>query len=101
MEAGVPIMNPPVATLFISMHGSSSPIFRRWSTPASHWRLNCTKQGGIRGCEIGTAMFGLRPDGQEEPAHMDLVRLAIPRRDVHPGTYGLCDRSGDRSVRKP
>ena len=38
------------------------------------------KQGGIRGCEIGTAMFGLRPDGKEEPAHMDLVRLAIPRR---------------------
>ena len=25
-------------------------------------------------------MFGLRPDGKEEPAHMDLVRLAIPRR---------------------
>ena len=25
-------------------------------------------------------MFGLRPDGSEEPAAMDLVRLAIPRR---------------------
>ncbi len=25
-------------------------------------------------------MFGRRPDGTEEPAAMDLVRLAIPRR---------------------
>ena len=37
-------------------------------------------EGGIRGCEIGTVMFGRRPDGSEEPAPMDLVRLAIPRR---------------------
>jgi tryptophanase len=36
--------------------------------------------GGIRGCEIGTVMFGRRPDRREEPAAMDLVRLAIPRR---------------------
>ena len=36
--------------------------------------------GGVRGCEIGTVMFGRRPDGREEPAAMDLVRLAIPRR---------------------
>jgi tryptophanase len=37
-------------------------------------------EGGIRGCEIGTVMFGRRPDGTEAPAAMDLVRLAIPRR---------------------
>ncbi|MGO9583099.1 MAG: tryptophanase [Acidimicrobiales bacterium] len=36
--------------------------------------------GGIRGCEIGTVMFGLQPDGTEKEATMDLVRLAIPRR---------------------
>jgi tryptophanase len=36
--------------------------------------------GGVRGCEIGTVMFGARPDGTEEPAPLDLVRLAIPRR---------------------
>ena len=34
----------------------------------------------MRGCEIGTVMFGRRPDGTEAPAAMDLVRLAIPRR---------------------
>jgi tryptophanase len=38
------------------------------------------REGGIRGCEIGTVMFGSRPDGSEEAAPMDLVRLAIPRR---------------------
>jgi tryptophanase len=37
-------------------------------------------EGGVRSCEIGTVMFGRRPDGSERPATMDLVRLAIPRR---------------------
>jgi tryptophanase len=37
-------------------------------------------EAGVRGVEIGTVMFGPRPDGTETPAAMDLVRLAIPRR---------------------
>jgi tryptophanase len=37
-------------------------------------------EGGVRSCEIGTVMFGQRPDGSEVAAAMDLVRLAIPRR---------------------
>ncbi len=36
--------------------------------------------GGIRSCEIGTVMFGRKPDGTEAEAPMDLVRLAMPRR---------------------
>ena len=36
--------------------------------------------GGVRGCEIGSVMFGRHPDGSETPAAMELVRLAIPRR---------------------
>ena len=46
-------------------------------------------EGGIRGVEIGTVMFGLHPDGTETPAAMDLVRLAVPRRTYtqsHPTT---------------
>ncbi len=38
------------------------------------------RAGGIRSCEIGTVMFGRRPDGSEHPAALDLVRLAVPRR---------------------
>ncbi len=37
-------------------------------------------EAGVRGVEIGTVMFGQRPDGTETPPPMDLVRLAIPRR---------------------
>ncbi len=36
--------------------------------------------GGVRGVEIGSIMFGLHPDGTEQPAPMELVRLAFPRR---------------------
>jgi tryptophanase len=36
--------------------------------------------GGVRGCEIGTVMFGRQRDGTERAALLDLVRLAIPRR---------------------
>jgi tryptophanase len=36
--------------------------------------------GGVRAVEIGTVMFGRKPDGSEAPAAMDLVRLALPRR---------------------
>src|SRR5262249_7236980 len=38
------------------------------------------REGAVRSCEIGTVMFGRHADGSEEPAAMDLVRLAIPRR---------------------
>lgn len=38
-------------------------------------------EGGIRCCEIGTVMFGRHDEqGNEQPANLDLVRLAFPRR---------------------
>lgn len=35
---------------------------------------------GIRSCEIGSVMFGKQIDGKFQPAAMELVRLAFPRR---------------------
>ena len=37
-------------------------------------------EGGIRGVEIGSVMFGRCVDGREIPADRELVRLAMPRR---------------------
>ncbi len=37
-------------------------------------------EGGIRGVEIGTLMFGRNREGVEHPADRELVRLAMPRR---------------------
>ncbi|MFO0760916.1 MAG: tryptophanase [Byssovorax sp.] len=48
--------------------------------PGQALAVELYREGGVRGCEIGTVMFGLHPDGTETPAAMDLVRLAIPRR---------------------
>ena len=38
--------------------------------------------GGIRSCEIGSVMFGRTnaTSGEFEPAKLEMVRLAIPRR---------------------
>jgi tryptophanase len=47
------------------------------------WALCCALylEGGIRGVEIGSVMFGKRqPDGKETFHSMELVRLAFPRR---------------------
>ena len=49
--------------------------------PAWALSLALYLEGGIRGVEIGSVMFGKRlPDGTETPAPMELVRLAFPRR---------------------
>ena len=79
-EAGVPIMKPAGGHAVYIDARQMLPHIPPLQYPGQTLAVELYKQGGIRGCEIGTAMFGLRPDGKEEPAHMDLVRLAIPRR---------------------
>jgi tryptophanase len=48
--------------------------------PGQSLAIELYREGGIRGVEIGTVMFGRHPDGTESPGPMDLVRLAVPRR---------------------
>lgn len=77
---GIPVVKPAGGhAVFIDARtwlGHITPL----AYPGHALAVALYEQGGIRGCEIGTVMFGLAPDGSESPAAMDLVRLAIPRR---------------------
>ena len=79
-DAGVPIMKPAGGHAVYIDARRFLPHIPPLEYPGQSLAVELYKEGGIRGCEIGTAMFGLHPDGSEQPAHMDLVRLAIPRR---------------------
>jgi tryptophanase len=49
--------------------------------PAQALAVELYRNGAVRGVEIGTVMFGRpRGDRPDEPAPVELVRLAIPRR---------------------
>jgi len=49
--------------------------------PAQALSIALYQATGIRACELGSVAFGRRlADCTEEPASLDLVRLALPRR---------------------
>jgi len=78
--AGIPVVLPVGAhAVYIDARGFL-PHIPPLEYPGQALAVALYLEGGIRGCEIGTVMFGRHPDGTEEPAAMDLVRLAIPRR---------------------
>ena len=79
-EAGVPVMRPIGGHAVYLDARALLPHLQPLEYPGQALAAALYREGGIRGCEIGTVMFGRRPDGSEEPAAMDLVRLAIPRR---------------------
>lgn len=77
---GVPLVKPAGGhAVFVDARSWLSHI-SPLSYPGQALAVALYEQGGIRSCEIGTVMFGRQPDGSEEPAAMDLVRLALPRR---------------------
>jgi tryptophanase len=79
--AGVPTVNPPGGhAVYLDAKALLSHI-PAGEYPAQSLAIELYRAGGIRGVEIGSVMFGRRlGDGTEEPAAMELVRLAIPRR---------------------
>ena len=79
-HAGVPVVKPTGGHAVYIDARALLPHVPPLRYPGQALAVALYEAGGIRGCEIGTVMFGLRPDGTEEPAAMDLVRLAIPRR---------------------
>jgi tryptophanase len=79
-QVGIPIMRPVGGhAVYIDARALLSHI-PSLQYPGQALVVALYETGGVRGCEIGTVMFGRQPDGTESPAAMDLVRLAIPRR---------------------
>jgi tryptophanase len=80
--AGVPIVQPPGGHAVYIDAAAMLPHIPPHEYPAQALAVELFRTGGVRGVEIGTVMFG-KPDpdgGPDEPAAMELVRLAIPRR---------------------
>ena len=80
VEAGVPCVQPIGGHAVYLDAAALLPHIPPLQYPGQALACALYREGGIRGCEIGTVMFGLHPDGREEAAAMELVRLAIPRR---------------------
>jgi tryptophanase len=80
LAAGMPLVQPFGGHAIYVDARSLLPQVPALEYPGQALAVELYAAGGIRGCEIGTVMFGRRPDGTEQPAAMDLVRLAIPRR---------------------
>jgi tryptophanase len=79
-KAGVHIVKPVGGHAVYLDARALLPHISPLQYPAQALAIALYEAGGIRGCEIGTVMFGRQPDGSESPAALDLVRLAIPRR---------------------
>ncbi len=80
VHQGVPVVQPIGGHAVYLDARALLPHVPPLEYPGQALAIALYETGGIRGCEIGTVMFGLHPDGTEHPAALDLVRLAIPRR---------------------
>jgi tryptophanase len=79
-RAGIPVVQPFGGHAVYVDARALLPQIPPVEYPGQALAVELFVAGGIRTVEIGTVMFGRRPDRTEEPAAMDLVRLAIPRR---------------------
>ncbi len=81
LKAGVPIINPPGGHGVYVNAKKFLPHIKPQQFPAQSLACALYLEGGIRGVEIGTLMFGRR-DAKNNflAAPMELVRLAMPRR---------------------
>jgi len=80
LASGIPVVKPIGGHAVYLDARALLPHIPPLQYPGQALAVALYEAGGIRGCEIGTVMFGRHPDGSETPAALDLVRLAIPRR---------------------
>lgn len=79
-EIGVKVVQPPGGHAVYVDAKSFYPHLQPTEFPAQALVCELYECGGVRGVEIGSAMFGRCVDGIEVPADRELVRLAMPRR---------------------
>jgi tyrosine phenol-lyase len=80
LSAGIPVVQPIGGHAVYLDAAALLPHIPPLQYPGQSLAVALYREGGIRGCEIGSVMFGRHPDGSESPATLELVRLAIPRR---------------------
>ena len=77
----MPVLGPPGGHAVYLDAGSLLSHVEPARYPAQSLAVELYRAGGVRGVEIGSVMFGRPlPGGEELPAAMELVRLALPRR---------------------
>ncbi len=82
-EAGVPIVEPIGGHALYIDALRFAPQIPRDQFPAQAVAVAAYIAGGVRGCEIGTVLADRDPvTGENRYPHMELVRLAIPRRTL-------------------
>ncbi|HEX6187459.1 MAG TPA: tryptophanase [Pyrinomonadaceae bacterium] len=81
-RAGVPIVQPPGGHAIYIDARAMLPHIPPLQYPGQALAIELYREAGIRSCEIGTVMHAEKhpESGEEAPAAMDLVRLAIPHR---------------------
>lgn len=80
IERGIAIVRPPGGHAVYLDAKDFYPHIPPLEYPAQVLVNELYVAGGVRGVEIGSVMFGRCVDGVEQPAHQELVRLALPRR---------------------
>jgi tryptophanase len=82
VRRGIPIIQPPGGHAIYIDAGSFLPHIPQGEFPGQALACAFYVEGGIRGVEIGTLMFGgVDPaTGKERVAPLELLRMAIPRR---------------------
>jgi tyrosine phenol-lyase len=81
LDSGIPVVAPAGGHAVYLDARRFLPHIEPLQYPGQALAVELYVEAGIRAVEIGTVMFGLDPhSGEEHPARLDLLRLAIPRR---------------------